>query len=162
MCALHGDQGDSPSETRCGVGSCLPASMVLRELLEAYDLSLRGPSPIRGVGLIGCSACGSSDVLECPVRLFEFVGIEAGAGGGDSLLPGVELSERGVVEVVKVAGEVLVGEVLGVVPRGLGRAAEPQATTAGLRRPGLGPGIVAKTLPGPAACGCGRGDPSTA
>jgi hypothetical protein len=96
------------------------------------------------------------------VRLLEFVWVEVGTVGDDRLLSRIEFGERVVVEVVEVAGEVLVGEVLGVVPRGLGRAAEPQATTAGLRRPGLGPGIVAKTLPGPAACGCGRGDPSTA
>ena len=124
MRALHGDQGDSPSDTRSGVGSCLPASMTLLESLEACDLSLRGPSPIRRAGLTGLSACGSSDVLEHAVRMFEFVGIEVGAVGDDGLLSHVEFGERVVIEVVEVAGEVLVGEALGVVPRGLGVGAE--------------------------------------
>jgi hypothetical protein len=121
MCVFLASSGDLTPQVG-GLSGCFgPPAVALRGLFEACDALLRGSNPSWVVLRVGVGTWKPSHGLERAVRLFEFVGVEAGTCRDDGLLPCVEFGERVVVEVVEVAGEVLVGEASGVVPRCPGR-----------------------------------------
>jgi hypothetical protein len=106
-------EGDLSSGVVSVGGLALPVLVGACGVLEAADEVLLAA----GLGtLVG----GSPGGVETAAGVLELGGVEVRRLADEGLQSGVEVGERVFVEVAEPAGEVAVGEVLGVVPGGAG------------------------------------------